>query len=268
MYNMRIRINSEQGKTLALSEHRHERVSLVYPNEYQKGDKICLETNEKGHYFIKFDEAIPETLIYVDKFETGGLALFNVPYAEEKKCYSPKAFYGGIHVLTARKATKDEINIYRNLALNPYDRHTNVGFYPHVSANIETRNEVVFAGRNAIDGVFENLSHGNYPYCSWGVNRDPNAALTLDFGRNVQIDKIRITLRADFPHDNYWTEGEIKFSDGSVEKLFFEKTTISQEFTIKNRIIKSLEFTNLIKSNEISPFPALRQIEVFGTDVL
>src|SRR5699024_11398160 len=82
-------------------------------------------------------------------------------------------------------------------------------------ANVETRGEAVFAARNAIDGIFENSSHGEYPYQSWGINRDPNAALTLDFGREVLLDELRITERADFPHDNYWTRATVTFSDGS-----------------------------------------------------
>ena len=44
-------------------------------------------------------------------------------------------------------------------------------------ANVETRGEAVFAARNAIDGIYENDAHGIWPYQSWGINRDPNAAL-------------------------------------------------------------------------------------------
>ena len=35
----------------------------------------------------------------------------------------------------------------------------------------------MFAARNAIDGIFENSAHGEYPYQSWGINRDPNAPI-------------------------------------------------------------------------------------------
>ena len=87
----------------------------------------------------------------------------------------------------------------RNLAFNCYDEHGDTGFYPHASANVETRGEAVFAARNAIDGIFENSAHGEYPYQSWGINRDPNAALTLDFGREVLLDELRITERQISP---------------------------------------------------------------------
>lgn len=68
------------------------------------------------------------------------------------------------------------------LAFNPYDRHGDTGIYPHARANVETRGEAVFAAYNAIDGIYENGSHGEWPYQSWGINRDPNAEWTLSFG--------------------------------------------------------------------------------------
>lgn len=49
-----------------------------------------------------------------------------------------------------------------------------------------------------MDGIYENDAHGTWPYQSRGINRDPNAALTIEFGRSVTVDELRLTLRADF----------------------------------------------------------------------
>ena len=122
-----------------------------------------------------------------------------IPPEDNRSNYSPKSFSGSCQVLRARLMTPQEIHTRRNLALNPYDTHGEHGLFPHAEANVETRNEAVFAARNAIDGLFMNHSHGTWPYQSWGVNRNPNAALTLSFGRTVVIDELRLTLRADFP---------------------------------------------------------------------
>lgn len=54
--------------------------------------------------------------------------------------------------------------------------------YPHATANVETRGESVFAAKNAIDGVRANRSHGEWPYESWGINMQDDAAMKLDFG--------------------------------------------------------------------------------------
>lgn len=88
--------------------------------------------------------------------------------------------------------------------MNPWAVHGAGGPYPHASANVETRGEMVFAAKNAIDGLKANSFHGEWPYTSWGVNRDPEAAWRLDFGRTVELDEAVFYLRADFPHDAWW----------------------------------------------------------------
>lgn len=110
-----------------------------------------------------------------------------------------------------KKARAYEIGAYRNLALNVNDQHGNEVCYPRASANVETRGESVFAAMNAIDGVTENRSHGAWPYASWGINRQDDARIRLDFGRPVEVDTIVLYTRADFPHDNWWVDGKITF---------------------------------------------------------
>ena len=192
---------------------------------------------------------------------------YTVPFAEKKRVYSPEAFAGGKHFLFAQVAEPWQTKIYRNLAINVDDQHRVEGCYPHADANVETRGESVFEAKNAIDGVCGNHGHGNWPYASWGINRDPNACMKLDFGRPVEVDRLGICLRADFPHDSYWTEGTVTFSDGSVEVLQFKKTDCCQYFTIAPRTIQWLTFDKLIKAEDESPFPALTQIEVYGKDL-
>lgn len=38
------------------------------------------------------------------------------------------------------------------------------------------------AARNVIDGLCANRFHGIWPYQSWGINRQEDAVLTVDFG--------------------------------------------------------------------------------------
>ena len=161
----------------------------------------------------------------------------------------------------------EEIAQYKNLALNDHDTHTNTACFPHAKANIETRGESVFAARNAINGNCENRSHGKWPYESWGINRDPEALLTLDFGREIYTDKIVLVCRADFPHDNYWKQVELGFSDGTAQTLFLEKSVYPHEFKIFPKKTTFITLGKLIKDDTLdSPFPALTQIEVYGTE--
>ena len=85
-----------------------------------------------------------------------------IPFAEARISYSPRAFSGPMHYLSARSAQVEEIAAPRNLARNAYDCHGNTTCYPHTWANVETRGEAVFAARNAIDGIICPESHGAY----------------------------------------------------------------------------------------------------------
>lgn len=263
MCKLRLKIISKQDRTIAVGHSSGYGTSILHTSQYLDGDRIVLDTTGHGGlYALRLDEALPEAIVYLDGTE----CIFPIPAEDVRGCYSPKAFSGSCHLITAREANIDEINTHRNLAFNPYDHHTTVGIYPHASANVETRNEAVFAARNAIDGIFENASHGIYPYSSWGINRNPCAELRLEFGRAVMIDSLRITLRADFPHDNWWTSATVCFSDGSSETLEMTKTELPQIFDLTPRISESLTFGKLIQSPDTSPFPALTQLEVYGCD--
>ncbi|MCD8047595.1 MAG: hypothetical protein LUD80_03345 [Clostridiales bacterium] len=124
----------------------------------------------------------------------------------------------------------------------------------------------MFAARNAIDGIFENSAHGECPYQSWGINRDPNAALTLAFGRKVVLDELRLTLRGDYPHDNYWTGATVEFSDGSTLSLSLTDSRLPQSFPFEAKTVEWLVLKELIQAEGPSPFPALTQIEAWGTE--
>ena len=48
--------------------------------------------------------------------------------------------------------------------------------------------------------------------------------------------------------------------------LDLEKTDVSQDFSFEEKTISWLVLKELIKADDPSPFPALTQIEVFGTE--
>ena len=146
------------------------------------------------------------------------------------------------------------------------DQHGDRGCYPHASANVETRGESVFAARNAIDGVLANRSHGSWPYESWGINKRQDAQMLLEFGRPVDIDRIVLWTRADFPHDNWWVEAELLFSDGTREIVKMEKSRKPHGFQMEKKNITWIRLGNLIQSDDPSPFPALTQLEVYGRE--
>ena len=257
-----IKIMDASGNILAENKE-HDEVMLVYQRPYWEGDRIVITSSEQNVYLkVQMDDALGSAFLYITSKEL----IFNIPFGEKRSSYSPKIFTGTLHCLWARSATKEEITEYKNLALNVMDQHEAIGRFPHATANVETRGEAVFAARNAIDGVRENHSHGEWPYQSWGINRQDDAAMKLDFGRKVIIDKIILYTRADFPHDNWWKEVTLLFSDESKLQWELEKTDKPHVLQFDKKEVQWIELCNMIKSDDPSPFPALTQIEVYGVE--
>ena len=257
---LRIFITGGDGRVKAQANGTG-RVTLVYDAPYEEGDVIHM-TGGPGYVVALLEDSMAETFGWL----SGEFRLV-VPFGEKKISYSPKSFTGDRQLLWVRRAEEEEVRARRNLARNVLDSHDNAGLFPHVSANVETRGESVFAAYNAIDGVCENASHGEWPYQSWGINRDPDAALRLDFGRPVRLDRLVFTLRADFPHDSWWNRCTVRFSDGSRLEPEFAKTGERQVFELEARTVEWLVVEKLIKDpDDPSPFPALTQLEAWGTE--
>lgn len=257
-----LKILNKNGKILC-EDSGEDFVSLVHTQAYQEGDRIVLNTSEKNiHIWLQIDDAMGAALCYVTDEVT-----YQIPFGEKRISYSPKAFYGDRHYLYAKCAREDETSAYRNLALNVCDQHGDTHCYPHAWANVETRGESVFAARNAIDSVCENRSHGAWPYESWGINMQDDAEMTVEFGRRVEVDRIVLYTRSDFPHDNWWKQVTLTFSDGESMEWTLEKSRLPHMLTIPAKEITWIKLERLIKADDPSPFPALSQIEVYGRDV-
>lgn len=263
MSELSLKIVDEQGN-IVVGNTENDDITLVYNDEYKTGDKIILTSADRNIYLmVQVDDALGSAFVYLTKNEI----IYNIPFEEKRVSYSPKVFNGKLHLLSARKATKEEIQAYKNLALNVMDQHGDTGYYPHATANVETRGESVFAARNAIDGVRENHSHGGWPYESWGINMQDDATMKLEFGRSVEIDKIILYTRSDFPHDNWWREVTVTFSDASRITWELEKTDKAHILQFDKKKVEWLQLSNLMKADDPSPFPALSQIEVYGVEV-
>ena len=256
-----IKIQNKDGMTLSVARGEDE-AALVYTKEYEEGDEIIFEISPKNAFYeLMADDALGAATVYV----TGDVH-YRIPFGERKISDSPKTFSGNRHLITAKLADMTCFGSCRNLAKNVMDQHGETNCYPHASANVETRGEAVFAARNAIDGVTVNDAHGEWPYESWGINRREDANMKREFGRKVAVSRIRLYTRADFPHDNWWKQVTIRFSDGSEAVAELEKSEKPHEIVFEERVITELTLEKLKKADDPSPFPALTQIEVYGRE--
>ncbi|MDA3965056.1 hypothetical protein [Enterococcus thailandicus] len=263
-YNQPIIGRIDHDKETGPFEARGEEMAVLAIKDYryQLGDKVVVTTEANESYFVvQLDETLAPNLIYLpeEKWE------YHFPLEESfTKSSVETGFQSARHQLMIRKAYEFEITNYQNLSINTHDQKNDSGAYPHAFANVETRNDSVFFAKNAIDGKYGNLSHGSYPFASWGINQQADAELVIDFGRVIETDRVQVLFRGDYPHDSFWTEITLLFSDGETLVVPTTNTLSFQEITFPMKKTSKLTIKNLKKANDDSPFPALTQIEVFG----
>lgn len=257
-----ITVRSERGEILARAVHVCEAL-LCFDRVYQPGDRIEVEAGDARHLRFQPDVSV----LPGEVFLPDGRLTWTVPVGEHRLAYRPGAFGEARHIVSARVMTEEEISARRNLACNPSDLRGDTDFFPHCVANVETRGESCFAARNVIDGMRFNTMHGEWPYQSWGIGAREDAWCLLDLGREVEIDGMALTLRADFPHDAWWVRGQVALSDGTTVDFPLEKTGDRQHVALGIRRVCWLRLQNMVKSDDPSAFPALIEWEVFGRDV-
>lgn len=247
------------GQVLACAQGEQE-ASLLYQGEYREGDCIAFESDSR-RAVVQVDQQVMPARVFLPS----GAFSYRIPLSGDNPAvYPPQAFAGELHLMSIRP---DVCNDYRNLARNPADQRGDVTAYPHATANVETRDESVFAARNTIDGVHIANGHGVWPYGSWGIGARTDAEMTLEFGRMVEIDRVVLYLRADFPHDAWWTSATVTLDDGFSLAFPLEGRDGPQTVELGGaHRVRRLTLHRLVKCDMPSAFPALRQIEVYGRD--
>lgn len=255
-----VTVQASDGTVLASAEHPDE-VWLSVDRVYQPGDtiRIC----GPAHLRVRMDQTLPAGEVFLP----AGRMTWPVPAGEHRLAYAPGAFEAPRHIVFASEVPESELRCSRNLALNPADLRGDTDFYPHCTANVETRNEACFCARNVIDGLRLNTFHGEWPFQSWGIGAREDAWCELNFGRPVIAERMALTLRADFPHDAYWTTGHVILSEGIEVSFDLQRTADRQWIDLGGKTISRLRLERLVKSNDPSAFPALRQWEVFGREL-
>ncbi len=255
-----ILLENARGDILARAAHASD-ARLFVQRAYEPGDRYRISGGR--HMIVQMAAALAPAEIYAPS----GHMTYAVPLGDEQRAYAPGAFAGDRHVVAARAMTAEEIARPRNLALNPADLRGETDFYPHATANVETRGESVFAARNVIDGMILNRSHGDWPFESWGIGAREDAYLTVDFGRDVLIDSMNLVLRADFPHDAYWLSGHVVLGDGADIPFSLKKTDARQFVPLGAHTVRRVRLERLQKSDDPSAFPALIEWEILGRDI-
>ncbi len=254
-----LKVLNKDGEILSCEKGKN--ILLSYNAVYNEGDRIRLESTMDTFVAVKFDKTLSESIIFIP----GKSFEFSIPSEKVRAgCYGEEAFSGESHTICAREISDDEAYSYRKISLNSHDIHGKAKSYPHTEANFVTREEPCFYARNAIDGVIHNESHGYFPYHSWAGGAREDLEFTLNFGHKVNVNKIVFYLRADFPHDTFWKNIDVKFSDGGIETANLVGTADGQELCFEERETTYIKLINFKQVSYPLSWAALTQIEVFG----
>ena len=238
-----------------------DNIDCTYEREYQGGDKIVIHKRDTDFLTVQFDETLAESIIYIPSSSIE----FEIPFGNLLQGYDKKAFSGNSHCIRVREPEEDELYAVRNISLNSHDRRGQKKYFPHAYANLVTREDVCFFERNAIDGICDNEGHGAYPYHSWAGGAREDLEYYIDFGTEVEVEKLVFYLRADFPHDTYWKNIDIEFSDGTKVTADFEGTKEGQEVILSEKVLtKTIHLTNFKQVSFPLSWAALSQVQVYG----
>ena len=235
-----------------------------FEGEYEEGDKFRIELCDGEFVKLQLDETLAESIVYVPD----GIFEYLVPFGKERKAgYHPDAFEGESHRIRVAEPTDAEIYAERKISLNSHDRHNVPKYFPHAVANFVTREDPSFFERNAIDGVIDNSSHGVFPYHSWGGGLREDLEFEVHFGTEVLVSGVTLFLRADFPHDTYWKELDVEFSDGTRAHANLLGVAEGQLVEFEPKTTEYIKLTGFrqqrVEGDKLS-FAALTQIEIYG----
>ncbi len=140
-----------------------------------------------------------------------------------------------------------------------------VQFYPDASSNSVSRSLFDVEARNAIDGRTVNGHHGVWPYQSWGPQLRTDIWWKLEFGRPVRVNKVRLMVRTDFPHDSYWQNADLEFSNGSHVSLQISSSPELQEFSFPPRPVEWMRIAKVV-SADLAKWCSLIEVEAWGKE--
>lgn len=255
--SLNIRILNTDGKTVKVSRSNVLQIDQGILSGYS------LSFFGASYMWLNINNNDSNTLIYLPR-ENGQLTIPK----NQKLGKGPTEFKQNEIKVELSEVSISDLLKYRNVAFNPYDwQENNTSFFPHAESNSECRGDFQYCSRNVLNGLKNNSGHGKWEERSWGPEKIEDPWIDIDFGRLVEVDKVVIYVRADFPHDGVWQSATIAFDDGTEEKIELKKTADAQEFSFSLRKIKSLRIENLTQPKPLS-WCALSEVEVWGKEAL
>ena len=264
-------INLEYSAGGKKASAKGEGMVTMYVGKYVNGGKltVTLPAGEK-YLAISLSSRVGEAIVYCPdgKFT---YTFFGLTSVFPNTMNTNSGIVYSYNMITARIPTAEELAKEHNLALNPYDTKSATGAYPHAStSNVYTSSDE-WAARNAIDGFTANKGHGTYPYQSWAPSSTMKESdyFMIDFGREVTVNELVVVIRADFPHDSYFTGCTLTLSDGTTMQINLTNSALEQVIDLGGVTTTSVKLSgfSVEKAGATTDYAALVEVACMGTEV-
>ena len=167
--------------------------------------------------------------------------------------------YGLAEGKDARGGSNVVGNEVRNLAVNEDAYTYYLRSYPRVTSNSHYRYRPEFSPNNAIDGKRESNTY-------WRPARRTDTWLMVEFGREVETERIIITLHQNDGLEKTWTGATLEFSNGEKVAIKLKNTSEPQEFAFPKQ---QCTWVKLVDLQERFPLGdnGIVEFEVYGKDL-
>ncbi|MDD4872232.1 MAG: hypothetical protein PHR77_16885 [Kiritimatiellae bacterium] len=232
-------------------------IYLYFESKRLKSAELELEYLDK--YFCHIDEGKEFGPADFSRFTFGGRDVQKKFVEDYDNLPSTVPIYGLAEGKNARGGSNVVGNEVRNLAVNEDAYSYHLRSYPRVTSNSHYRYRPEFSPNHVIDGK---RSMDRY----WRPARRTDLWLMVEFGREVEAEKVVIILHQDDGQARTWTDAALEFSNGQKVAVEFKNTSEPQEFSFPHQ---KCTWVKLVDLHQRFPLVdnGIVELEVYGKDL-
>ena len=253
---------NSNGAATVVTESGEGWVLLNVPVRYGAGDTLNIKVTGSSYVAVSMNERQGESILYVP---SGSLTLTLPPSANETYCSAMMRGSGSssymYNTILIRIPTEKELKSERNLAANTYADCFSAGVYPLAAG--ESVGGAVNAVRNAVDGFTPNGGTGGWPYQSYAPAA--GAEMSIDFGREVVVDKLEIKLR-QAGGDTHPLSAVVTFDSGDTLTVALNSSGLTLSADLGGRTVTGLTIGSFDLADSGGEF-GITEVRVLGHDL-
>jgi hypothetical protein len=231
-------------------------IYLYFEAKRLKSAELELEHIEK--YVRHLEDGQDFRLADFSQFTFGGRDVQKKFVEDYDRLPATVPIYGLAEGKNARGGSNVMGNDVRNLAVNEDAYTYHLRSYPRATSNSHYRYRPEFSPNHAIDG---RRSGDRY----WRPARRTDLWLMVEFGREVEVERVVIVLHQEDRQSRTWTDASLGFSNGEKVALELKNTSEPQEFSFSKQKCAWVKLADLRE-----PFPlvdhGIVEFEVYGKD--